>query len=91
MGHGPASSAGAAAAGAGVSVRGAGAGARAGARAGAIIPGWEKAGFDSCVGEVYYANKRRPGRTTFQHPKVSRILKHGRFKTLTTQSCRFYS
>ena len=74
MGHGPASSAGAAAAGAGVSVRGAGAGARAGARAGAIIPGWEKAGFDSCVGEVYL-----------------KILKHRRFKTLTTQSCRFYS
>ena len=43
-----------------------------------LIPGWEEAGFDSCVGEVYYANKRRPGRTTFQRPEVSPWKRLGR-------------
>ena len=35
-----------------------------------LIPGWEEVGFDSCAGELIYANTRRPGRTTFKRPAV---------------------
>jgi hypothetical protein len=52
-----------------------------------LIPGWEEAGFDTCVGEVYYANQRRPGRTTFQRPEVSPWMRLGR----TQWACKLCS